>query len=69
MELALEGKFSKLVVIKNGKLDCADLEDVVGNNKAIGAAASGTGDTNARLVTMDDDLVRTAKNIGISLGN
>ena len=37
MELALEGKFGVLTVIKNGKLDCVSLEDVVGNNKKIGA--------------------------------
>ena len=68
MELALEGKFSKLVVIKNGKLDAVDLEDVVGNNKEIGAVGSGTADSNAKLVTMDDDLVKTALDIGICLG-
>ena len=32
MELALEGKFGVLTVIKNGKLDSVSLEDVVGNN-------------------------------------
>ncbi len=68
MELALEGKFGKLVVIKNGKLDSVDLEDVVGNNKNIGAVAAGTVDSNAKLVTMDDDLVKTALDIGICLG-
>ena len=37
MELALEGKFNVLVTLKNGKLDSVPLEDVVGNNKEIGA--------------------------------
>ena len=37
MELALEGKFNVLTVIKDGKLDYVPLEDVVGNNKEIGA--------------------------------
>ena len=42
MELALEGKFNVLTVIKDGKLDCVPLEDVVGNNKEIGAVQGGT---------------------------
>ena len=37
MELALEGKFNVLTILKNGKLDYVSLEDVVGNNKKIGA--------------------------------
>ncbi len=69
MQLALEGKFSTLVVIKNGKLDYVSLEDVVGQNKEIGAVGSGTKESNAKLVTMDDDLVVTARNIGICLGD
>ena len=68
MELALEEKFSRLVVIKNGKLDSVSLEEVVGNNKEIGAVGSGTADSNAKLVTMDDELVKTALDIGICLG-
>ena len=68
MELAMEGKFNVLTVLKNGKLDCVDLEDVVGNNKEIGAVQDGTGG-NVRIVTMDDDLVKTARDIGINLGD
>ena len=37
MELALEGNFGTLVTLKNGKLGCVELEDVVGNNKEVGA--------------------------------
>ncbi len=33
MELAMEGKFNVLTVIKDGKLDSVSLEDVVGQNK------------------------------------
>ena len=68
MELAMEGKFNVLTVLKNGKLDCVDLEDVVGNNKEIGAVQDGT-EGNVRVVTMDDDLVKTARDIGINLGD
>lgn len=69
MQLALEGKFSTLVVIKNGKIDYATLEDVVGNNKEVGAVSGNTEDSNQRKVTMDDDLVKTARSIGICLGD
>ncbi len=69
MELALEEKFNVLTVLKNGKLDCVPLEEVIGNNKEIGAVQGGTKESNVRVVTMEDDLVKTAKNIGINLGN
>ncbi len=69
MELALEEKFGRLVVIKNGKLDSASLEDVVGNNTEIGAVSGNTKESNLRKITMDDDLVKTARNIGINLGD
>jgi 6-phosphofructokinase 1 len=69
MEYALEGRFGVLTVLKNGKLDCVDLEDVVGNNKEIGAVQGGTAASNVRIVTMDHDLVKTARDIGICLGD
>ena len=69
MELALEGKFNVLTVIKDGKLDCVSLEDVVGNNKVIGAVSGNTAESNIRKVNMDNDLVKTARNIGICLGD
>ena len=68
MQLAIEGKFNVLTVMKDGKLDCVPLECVIGNNKEIGAVQDGTDETSVRVVTMDDDLVKTAKNIGINLG-
>ena len=68
MELAIEGKFNVLTVIKDGKLDSVPLEDVVGNNKAIGAVSGNTAESNIRKVNMDNDLVKTARNIGICLG-
>lgn len=69
MELAIEGKFNVLTVLKNGKLDSVPLEDVVGNNKVIGAVSGNTAESNIRKVTMDDDLVMTARSIGICLGD
>ena len=69
MELALEGKFGVLAVLKHGKLDSVSLEKVVGKNKEIGAVSGNTKNSNLRRVTMDDDLVKTARNIGISFGD
>ncbi len=69
MELALNGKFGVLAVLKNGKLDSVSLEDVVGKNTKIGAVSGNTAESNLRKVTMDDDLVKTARDIGICLGD
>ena len=69
MELAMEENFGVLTVIQNGQLTSVPLEEVVGNNKEIGAVQGGTADSNVRLVTMDHDLVKTARDIGICLGD
>ena len=69
MNLALEEKFGRLVVIKDGKLDSVSLEDVVGNNTEIGAVSGNTENSNLRKVTMDHELVKTARSIGICLGD
>ena len=69
MELAIEGKFGTLAVIKNGKLDSVSLEEVVGRNTKIGAVSGNTEESNLRKVGMDDDLVKTARNVGINLGD
>ncbi len=69
MELALEGKFGTLAILKNGKLDSATLEEVVGNNTQIGAVSGNTRESNLRKITMEDDLIKTARNIGINLGD
>lgn len=68
MELALEEKFGVLTVLKNGKLSSVPLEEVIGNNKELGAVQGGTENSNVRNVTMDHDLVKTALDIGICLG-
>ena len=69
MELAMEEKFGVLTVIQNGKLTYVPLEEVVGNNKELGAVQGGTEKSNVRNVTMDHDLVKTARSIGINLGD
>lgn len=69
MELAMEGKFGVLTVLKNGKLDSVPLEEVVGENKELGAVEGGTKESNVRFVTMDDELVKTARHIGMCLGD
>lgn len=69
MELAMEGKFGVLTVIQNGKLGYVSLEEVVGENKELGAVEGGTKESNVRLVTMDNELVKTARDIGICLGD
>ena len=69
MELAIEGKFNVLVTLKNGRLGYVTLEDVVGQNKEIGARSGGTESTNIKRVTMDDDLVRVARDLDICLGD
>lgn len=69
MEYAIKGKFGVLTVLNQGKLDCVDLEDVVGDNKELGAVQGGTEVSNVRIVTMDHDLVKTARDIGICLGD
>ncbi len=69
MELALAGEFGVLTVLKNGKLSSVPLEKVVGRNKEIGAVSGNTKKSNLRRVAMDDDLVKTARNIGIALGD
>lgn len=69
MELALQEKFNVLVTLKNGRLDYVSLEDVVGNNKEIGARSGGTATTNIKRISMDDDLIRVARNLGMCLGD
>ena len=69
MRLALKGTFNVLVSIKNANLSYATLEEVVGENTEIGAASGGTKETSIRNIQLDDDLILTAKSIGICLGS
>ena len=69
MELALSGVYNVLVNYKDGKMGYASLEEVVGQNKEIGAASGNTKESNIRTIKMDDDLIKTARQIGICLGD
>ena len=69
MELALEGIFNVLVTYKDGKMGYVSLEDVVGNNKVVGAASGNTKESNIRKIKMDDDLIRVARDLGMCLGD
>jgi 6-phosphofructokinase 1 len=69
MELALEEKFGVLTVIKNGKLDSIPLEEVVGENKDLGAVEGGTEKSNVKTVPLTDELIKTARDVGICLGD
>jgi 6-phosphofructokinase 1 len=69
MELAMEGIFNVLVTYKDGKMGYVSLEDVVGNNKVVGAASGNTKESNIRKVQMDDDLIRVARDLGMCLGD
>ena len=68
MRLAMKDIFNVLVNYRNGKMGYVSLEDVVGANKEIGAASGNTKESNIRKIKMDDDLIKTAKSLGISLG-
>ena len=69
MELAAEGTFNVLVTYKNGKMGHVSLEEVVGNNKVVGAASGNTKESNIRKVQMDDDLIQIARDLGMCLGD
>jgi 6-phosphofructokinase 1 len=69
MELALNGIFNVLVTYKDGKMSYVPLEDVVGNNKVIGAASGNTRESNIRKVPLDCDLIDVARKLGMSLGD
>ena len=69
MELAMEGIYNVLVTYKDGKMGHISLEDVVGNNKVVGAASGNTKESNIRKIEMDDELVKTARAVGIELGD
>ncbi len=69
MELAMEGIFNVLVTYKNGRMGHVSLEEVVGNNKVVGAASGNTKESNIRKVQMDDDLIQIARDLGMCLGD
>ena len=65
----MQGIFNVLVTYKDGKMGYAPLEEVVGENKEIGAASGSTKESNIRKIKMDDPLINIARHIGICLGD
>ncbi len=64
MELAMQGIFKVLVTYQGGQMGYVDLDDVVGRDTQIGAASSKN-----RTIPLDHDLIRVARQVGISLGD
>ena len=64
MELALDGIYNVLVNYKDGKMGYSTLEEVVGEGAVVGAASS-----NIKTIGMNDDLIKTARQVGICLGD
>jgi len=60
-ELIAEGKFGNMVCLKNGKMDCVSLEDVIGSER--------TSTSGGKLVDPNGELVKCARNLGISFGD
>lgn len=69
MELAMQGIFNVLVTYKKGEMGYVTLEEVVGNNKVVGAASGNTKESNIRKIQMNDDLIKIARDLGICLGD
>ena len=69
MELAMEGTFNVLVNYKDGHMGCVPLEDVIGDNKVIGAASGNTKESNIRKIPMDHPLIDVARKMGMCLGD
>ena len=68
LELAMKGIFKVLVTFTNGRMGYVSLEDVVGNNKEIGAPSKNNKLSNLKRVKLEDELVKTAINLDIELG-
>ena len=64
MQLACEEKYGRMVTMLNGKLQSISLDEVAGHDTQIGSKSS-----NIKLVDLDNDLVKTARRVGICLGD
>ena len=64
MQLAIEGKFIEMVTLLDGKITHVSLDEVAGKNTEIGAQSS-----NIKTVNMNSDWVKTARRVGICLGD
>ena len=64
MQLACEEKYGRMVTMLNGKLQSISLDEVAGHDTQIGSKSS-----NLKLVDLDGDLIKTARRVGICLGD
>ena len=64
MQLAIDEKFGRMVTMLNGKIQSISLDEVAGKDTQIGSKSS-----NLKLVDLDGDLVKTARRVGICLGD
>lgn len=64
MQLAIEEKFGRMVTMLNGKIQSISLNEVAGKDTEIGTKSS-----NLKLVDLNGDLVKTARRVGICLGD
>lgn len=64
MQLAIDEKFGRMVTMLNGKIQSISLDEVAGKDTAIGTKSS-----NLKLVDLNGDLVKTARRVGICLGD
>lgn len=64
MQLALDEKFGRMVTMLNGKIQSISLNEVAGKDTEIGSKSS-----NLKLVDLDGDLLKTARRVGICMGD
>ena len=64
MQLAIDEKFGRVVTMLNGKIQSISLDEVAGKDTEIGTKSS-----NLKLVDLNGDLVKTARRVGICLGD
>lgn len=64
MQLAIDEKFGRMVTMLNGKIQSISLDEVAGKDTEIGTKSS-----NIKQVDLNGDLVKTARRVGICLGD
>lgn len=64
MQLVIEEKFGRMVTMLNGKITDVSLDDVAGKDTEIGSKSS-----NLKLLDLNGDYVKTARRVGICLGD
>lgn len=69
VDLAVNGIFNVLVTYSKGRMGHVPIEDVVGNNKVIGAPSKNNTVSNLKKVNLDNDLIKTARRLNIEFGD